>query len=91
MSGLKQSTLYSFLQPFSQQGSKGNVIRSQQPAECGIRGVRILSHTGRRYCIKTLDEITDWLNTGSNRNSSKQTIERKLQDDGYHKRTEKMR
>jgi transposase len=82
MCGLKQSTVYSFLQRYSQRGNKENLPRPGRPREFGVR-------VARRHRMKSLDEIKDLFNAGRNRTFSKRTIERKLHDDGYHKRTVK--
>lgn len=89
MSGLKQRTVYSFLQRYSQRGCKENLQRSGRPKEFGVRDARLLSRTAKRHRMKSLDEITDLFNTGIDCTFSKQTIESKLHDYGYYKRTVK--
>ncbi|CAG2213846.1 unnamed protein product [Mytilus edulis] len=89
LTGIKQSTVYSFLKRYEHRGDIENIRRTGRPKSFHDRDMRKLSRCVKKHRRKSLSEITNIFNESIDRPFSKQTVERKLHSDGFHKRSVK--
>ena len=89
LTGIKQSTVYSFLKRDEHRGDMENIKRTGRPKSFHDRDMRKLSRCVKKHRRKSLSEITNIFNESIDRPFSKRTVERKLHSDGFHKRSVK--
>ncbi|CAG2245621.1 unnamed protein product [Mytilus edulis] len=89
LTGIKQSTVYSFLKKYELRGDIENIRRTGRPKSFHDRDMRKLSRCVKKHRRKSLSEITNTFNESIDGPFSKQNVERKLHSDGFHKRSVK--